>query len=250
MAAKFLRILGVIAPIAGGESTVAAGRDKLSFDLEELAKEHELYANPLTEKQRHILEAAEKLFGESGYAETSTASIAREAGVTEKTLFKHFPTKQDLLRRVLFPILLHTVVPLQVKLVRKVLQTSHESFLDLFRSLALDRWATARHLGPRLKFMLGEILQNDRLRAQLRKVVLESVWPEAVRNVERFQKAGSVRADVSAEDVARHQIVTIVGHALLRAVLSPDKPYDDEADAQLVADLVLNGVGARHPQKP
>ncbi len=46
---------------------------------------------------REILGTALRLFTEQGYDETPIAQIAREAGVSERTLFRYFGTKQDLL---------------------------------------------------------------------------------------------------------------------------------------------------------
>jgi len=43
-----------------------------------------------------LLAAAMELFAESGYDATPTAAIARRAGVSEMTLFRHFPTKESL----------------------------------------------------------------------------------------------------------------------------------------------------------
>jgi AcrR family transcriptional regulator len=45
-----------------------------------------------------ILDAAQKLFEEQGYAATSMASIAKEAGVALKTVYLAFDTKSGLLR--------------------------------------------------------------------------------------------------------------------------------------------------------
>ena len=49
-------------------------------------------------EKRHqaILNAAMRLFNAKGYAATTTASIAREAGVTEKTMYRHFESKEAL----------------------------------------------------------------------------------------------------------------------------------------------------------
>ena len=49
-------------------------------------------------ERRHqaILNAAMRLFNAKGYAATTTASIAREAGVTEKTMYRHFKNKEVL----------------------------------------------------------------------------------------------------------------------------------------------------------
>jgi AcrR family transcriptional regulator len=46
--------------------------------------------------RQELLDAARKLFAERGYHATSTADIAAAAGVTERTLFRHFPSKISL----------------------------------------------------------------------------------------------------------------------------------------------------------
>jgi len=46
------------------------------------------------------MEAASKVFCELGYANASTAEIARRAGVVEGALYRYFPSKKDLLIKV------------------------------------------------------------------------------------------------------------------------------------------------------
>lgn len=41
--------------------------------------------------------AALKLYRERGYEETTAAEIAATAGVTERTFFRHFPDKREVL---------------------------------------------------------------------------------------------------------------------------------------------------------
>ncbi len=47
-----------------------------------------------------LLEAAGEVFREKGYHEASTLEIAERANVVEGTLFRYFPTKRELLNRV------------------------------------------------------------------------------------------------------------------------------------------------------
>lgn len=45
--------------------------------------------------RRHLLEVAERVFGEKGFYEASVADITREAGVANGTFYVHFPSKVD-----------------------------------------------------------------------------------------------------------------------------------------------------------
>ncbi len=47
--------------------------------------------------RRRLREAALRLYGERGYDQTTTAEIAADAGVTERTFFRHFPDKREVL---------------------------------------------------------------------------------------------------------------------------------------------------------
>jgi AcrR family transcriptional regulator len=55
----------------------------------------------MTEKQEAILSVALRLFAEQGYDTTPTSQIAREAGVSEGLVFRHFTSKEGLLMAVM-----------------------------------------------------------------------------------------------------------------------------------------------------
>lgn len=52
------------------------------------------------DKRERLLEAAIRLFAANGIQNTSTAEIAKEAGVASGTLFLYFPTKQHLVNEL------------------------------------------------------------------------------------------------------------------------------------------------------
>jgi AcrR family transcriptional regulator len=220
-------------------------KEPSKIDIETLLAERELYENPLTEKQKAILDAAETLFAEAGFSETSTAAIARKAGVTEKTLFKHFPTKQLLLRRILFPLILHTLVPMQVRMMRKFFESAPDNFEGLFVGLSLNRWAELRQLGPRIKLVIIEILQDAHLRQQAQAIFLEHAWPTILERVEYFQKRGEIRQDISTKDIATLIATVVIGQGMARAILAPETRQDDERDARILCDLIFSGVKAK-----
>jgi AcrR family transcriptional regulator len=51
---------------------------------------------PAAERRRALVEAALRVFSEGSYAGATTAQIAREAGVSEPILYRHFASKRDL----------------------------------------------------------------------------------------------------------------------------------------------------------
>jgi AcrR family transcriptional regulator len=55
----------------------------------------------MTNKQEQILETALRLFANDGYNATSTSKIAKEAGVSEGLIFRHFENKKGLLNAIM-----------------------------------------------------------------------------------------------------------------------------------------------------
>ena len=69
----------------------------------------------MTEKKENILEVALNLFAKDGYEGTSTSKIAKDAGVSEGLIFKHFKNKEGLLKALIEEgekIIFKTVEPL------------------------------------------------------------------------------------------------------------------------------------------
>jgi AcrR family transcriptional regulator len=55
----------------------------------------------MTDKQTQILQSALILFADKGYISTSTSAIAKHAGVSEGLIFRHYDSKESLLREIL-----------------------------------------------------------------------------------------------------------------------------------------------------
>jgi len=218
-------------------------KEKVDFEL--LMAESALYDSPETEKQGDILRAAEKLFAANGFAESSTASIAKAAGVTERTLFKHFPTKQLLFRRILFPLLIRTVLPFQMQNVRKLITTDYVSFEAMLRAIATDRWTEVRRLGSRVKIVVGELIQDDNIRNRIVQIFAENVFDLVADKVRYFQSRGDLRKDLPAEQIAKHAIMMVFGHALARSVVFPNRKFDDQADLEAMLAILIDGVKAK-----
>ena len=51
---------------------------------------------PAAERRQHLVETAIRLFTEGSYHGTTTAEIARAAGISEPILYRHFASKREL----------------------------------------------------------------------------------------------------------------------------------------------------------
>ena len=203
------------------------------------------YERPSTEKEAAILQAATRLFGDKGYRGARTAEIAAAAGVTERTLFRYFPSKDQLYRRVMFPAVLAATMPRELTETGKLFASDSESFRDWHKRVLTMRVGAARTAAPQFRLMLATIMTDEKLRRRVIKIWRENLWQHAVDTVSRFQKRGKLRTDLPAEAIARAVISLNLGYIVARALLAPEAHWTDDAEIEGTVELLLNGAASR-----
>lgn len=111
--------------------------------------------------RRKAMLAAIKLFSEQGYHATSTAQIAKEAGISQATIFKYFNTKEDLLMGLLEPLKELVGKPFLESL------AEHQDLESLIHFIVRDRFAFVSANVDFLKIILQEAMISSALRAAL-----------------------------------------------------------------------------------
>jgi AcrR family transcriptional regulator len=202
--------------------------------LEQLQAEAARHASPSGEKEAAIQAAAERLFAERGFAATRTAEIAQAAGVTERTLFKYFPDKDALLRRVLYPALLAAAgEPLEAP-----------SFAEWFNGFLRARLEGARRNPHALRLVLVALMTSADARQRFGALWKRQLWAGAVRAVERFQAADELRRDLDAEALARMAVSLALGYLLTRILVAPGLAWDDDKEIARLLDVLRRGAAA------
>jgi AcrR family transcriptional regulator len=135
-----------------------------------------------------ILRAAREVYGESG-PEASMEAIARRAGVGERTLYRRFPTKAELIRAALDQCIAEDLTP--------AIAVARRSD-DPLRGLA-QLIEAAISLGAREHHLLTAARRAGSLTPDI-SVALYQAMNELAR---RGQQAGAVRADLVADDLPR-----------------------------------------------
>ncbi len=188
----------------------------------------------LTDRKREaIVQAAIAEFRESGFSGTSMDRVAAAAGVSKRTVYNHFPSKDELFSAILdqlwnrshaLPELRHDAGrPLRQQLLEliggKMQLFNDPSFMDLSRVVM----AEMLHTPERAKAMA------ERLSSR------EEGLPAWIRDA---QEAGRLRADADPLYAAHLLMGQLKTHAFWPQLLLGQPPLDAGQQAQVLADAV------------
>lgn len=195
--------------------------------------------------EKAILEAAERLFLERGYALTSTADIARAAGCTTALIHYYFRTKIKLFEHVFRKKIQHFVqgfmfieapnLDFETRIGRVV-----ETHFEFIRS------------NPRLPFLLiTEFATNpaavDSLKSEV-TIQVSTLIDMAQREIDGRVEKGEIRA-VSAMDllftIASLNVMTFLAMPVLRHIEMFDEEQFLEERKKEIAQTVLNSLKIR-----
>jgi AcrR family transcriptional regulator len=182
-----------------------------------------------------ILEAAARVFAETGYRGATTRRIAQEASVNEVTLFRHFGSKDELLREaVAFTAELSQVPELP------------EEPLDARRELTA--WARRHLLDLRerrsmIRTCMGELEEHADI-ISCASDQPTSVHRELMTYLERLVRSGKASPELDAAVAAAMLMGTLFSDAMGRDFMPAAYSFTVEDAAVRYVDLFLRAIGA------
>jgi TetR/AcrR family transcriptional regulator len=214
---------------------------KPRVSLKDLEKETKKFRTPSTEKERSIINATVALMSERGIDGTTTAEIAKRAGVTEKTLFRYFPSKNDLVRRVLFPLILERGLTRQWEGVETLLKAKGSSLKQWYIDATTKELAAIGKNVGLTRTVNIELLQNAELREAVGSLWQQRIWKPMVETLGELKANGMIREDVDVEVLARAVHCLHVGYFLARHVFAPQEKWDDTNEIDQMAEILSGG---------
>ncbi|GAX90086.1 TetR/AcrR family transcriptional regulator [Effusibacillus lacus] len=200
----------------------------------------------MTEKQRRILEASIKLFSEKGFHAASTSEIAREAGVAEGTIFRHFKTKKDILLALVVPTFMKFLTPYVLKDVKRILEDSSVNTKELMHQLFKNRLELIEKNWDKVRILFQEATFHP----EIKEALVEHIGRRARGMAEIFIKqkmeSGEFR-ELPVHAVARAAFSMMLGYIAFKHVLFVDEmaEMDDDKEIEVMIDIFLNGVGKK-----
>lgn len=137
--------------------------------------------------RERILETAAGLFSTKGYLGASTREIARQAGVAEVTLFRHFSTKEKLLEEVLSR---YSVLPSIRGFIPKALEMPYEEALARMADLFLD---TLIQIQDWIRIMHSEVQRAPDKLLTIYHSFLDEIFEVFACCFREFQRRGTLR---------------------------------------------------------
>ena len=150
------------------------------------------------DRRRHLVETAIRLFTEGSYRGTTTAEIARAAGVSEPILYRHFASKRDLYLAALEHVWART---------REIWERKLEESSDTCAAVEAIGKGHVTVRSPKLQLAelwvqaLSEASEDPELRRHLRRHMRE-VHDFVAGLIRRGQAEGAIAAERDADSEA------------------------------------------------
>jgi AcrR family transcriptional regulator len=181
-----------------------------------------------------ILEAAARVYAETGFRGTTTRRVATEAGVNEITLFRHFGTKEALVKAALRQV--------HCEAEGVLLGEPHDPEQELYAwaITTFHQWHEGRHMLCRV---MGDLVEHPEIAPEICERPREE-HARVSRYLERMRELGLATGDFVADAAAGLLMGAIFTHAVWRDYFAdPDLPPVEQVIHQYVS-LVLRSIGA------
>jgi len=197
----------------------------------------------MTTKER-ILQEAERRFIESGIANTQMKDIASAVDINRRTLYRYFPTKDELAFEVEMIVMKQIQDYLSLELEETENNTGFEKIEKYFDNVNFE------DIKELMKFTaeFDRYFQDDYPTPQLEESFVLSLNPhddQLYHYISEGIEDGSIRNDISADDL--FHFVSQDFFALFQRLILREKhlknEYCDQVDfQQLFKDILLSGI--------
>jgi AcrR family transcriptional regulator len=202
----------------------------------------------LREKQRQerlelILQAAEQVFAEKGYRDTSMDEIAARVGIGTATIYSHFTSKEDLMVAAILDNSFHKIVQ-GVQALCATEGNATAKLTRIFHFLVSSDFFLRR---ATVAYSMGDSPAAQKARFSRQDAILESsrvFSRELATLIEQGKASGEFQRRIATATMLRAFI------ALVRAQSVKDQLllYDDDNSADELLQVYLQGI-AEHVQQ-
>ncbi|MGL5885347.1 MAG: TetR/AcrR family transcriptional regulator [Bombilactobacillus sp.] len=196
--------------------------------------EKRLESEKMPPGRKKVLIASLKLFAKQGFYQTTTAQIAKKAGVSEGTIYNYFKTKDDLLTQLLSPLF----TEIKTKFMRKLDQFQKLDALVDF--IITDRLAFIKTNFDFFKLIFQEILTGNELNNVIKDAA--TTHGSLQTNIQDLQKRiPEINPNLSAIQVVRILLGPILAY-IMQEQLFKIESNNSKTDLSLIKMQIIAGL--------
>ncbi len=185
-------------------------------------------------RRTQILAAAIKVFARSGFHRTTIRDIAKEAGVSDGTIYNYFENKTAVLMGVLDP--LNDIEG------REFSAIPPSDVRGFFRELFARRWESLqKDNGDALRVVLSEVLVNPELRTLFVQRIIAPTFDLPEPYLRQLVASGTIRP-LDIPLTLRTITATVLGLIMLRLMEEPYILNQWDNVPELLTTLLLEGM--------
>jgi hypothetical protein len=185
------------------------------------------------EVKERILEAARERFYQFGFTKVTTDEIASDIGISKKTLYKHFPSKDHLLQEVIQSMLQECDCTLNA-----ILSNEQLDFVEKLKQIML-------HIGMQYAKINPACMEDLRKNVpQVWKTIDEyrhkKILTDFTRLCEEGVKNGVFRSDIN------YQIVVLMYANVIQKMINPEMlsqlPFSASQVFEVIVKVIFEGT--------
>lgn len=185
--------------------------------------------------KRQVMLAALHLFADNGINNTSTAQIAKQAGVSQATIFKYFHTKDELLMAILDPLFNNLFSEYKSTFKDKISEVATDKQISLQQviyTLVKDRFNIVFENRNAVIILITGILIDDKIRQRFVSLLQTGVSEIGPKLLELLSQFSEFNQDLSLYELLRIFIGQIASYFIMHEKILPDAQYDVENDVK------------------
>jgi AcrR family transcriptional regulator len=194
---------------------------------------------PACERKAQILNTAAELFSQQGYEGTKTSQIAREAGVNEAIIFRHFTNKEELY----WAVLENSCSSVVYDQLKTLASGDHDPEEDLIAigSKVLEKVSSNPNL---MRLLFFAALENHKLSHRFFRLYTANRLEELAEYIRTQVKHGLLRDDVDPVLAARNFIGSLIYHVQIQELFGGKNvhPYHPRLVVESFVKIWIRGM--------
>ncbi len=196
-------------------------------------------------KREQVLEGARRVFLREGFAAASTDAIAREAGISKRTLYAYYPTKEDLFAEVLRGLTVENPRTRVLDFVRGIEPRDPAELREALVGLAQK--AVTTMMDPDYLALMRTVIADSRRFPKLGEIFRSTVPERGLGEIRAMlvrARENGVAVGGDPEVMARMFMGPLLSYAMIDGLFQPEgqqRPPEPEKIEEMV-DLYMKAI--------